>query len=194
MAVTIYTKTEKNEQSGKLYINGWLWFETSINVTPSREIIRSASGQSKARSIAANDTNIYCHQNAATEPNTDGNIKTSIFDDAETIYSGNGYIKSFTSETGFFTSNQDFDEHENLWTMHYVNKYVNLTSGYTPYMKVEFYKRDSSNNDTLLFSKEVSVGSIYISNGNNVDFAPTGSVTTSDRLRIRVYGGERAPA
>jgi len=199
MAVTIYTKTEVDEVIGKLYTNGWLGFETSINQTPYREEIRSASGQNKYRSLASNGIDIYCHIEAPTEPVGDGSIKTTDFattgSETDTEYSGNGIIKSFTSEAGFFTQNQNWDEHENLWTVHYQSKYANKTSGYIPYIQFRFYKRDSSNNDTLLFTEELSAGndSFYIASGMSADFAPGGSVLTTDRLRIEVYGNERLP-
>ena len=196
MAVVVYFKTEKDEVDSKLYTNGWLWFETSINNTPARETIRSASGQSKHRSLAAVDENIYCHIEAPTEPVGDGSIKTTDFvttgTETDTEYSGNGIIKSFTSETGFFSAVQNWDTHENLWIAHWTGRYANKTSGYSPYIQFRFYKRDASNNDTLLFTIEPSSLSTFaLANGYSTSFSPAGTVATTDRLRIEVYGNER---
>lgn len=196
MAATHYFKTEVNESTGKLYIGGWLWFNTSINQTPVVGAYRSGSQSTKWKSQPPLGTKIYCHIETPTEPAGDGQILTSTFDDSETEYSltGSGYIKSFTSEAGIFTADQDFSEHEALWRVYYNNKVINVTAGYNAYMQFQFYKRDSSNVDTLLFTAEVPQNSSYLGNGYSTTFSPTGSVATTDRLRIRVYGGERLPS
>jgi len=201
MAITNYFKTEKDYNTGKLTINGWLWFSTSINVTAVKKWYKTANGSQAYQSIAPATTNIYCHIEAPTEPSaTDGSILTTDFSttgsETDTEYSATGApvtIKSFTSETGFFTSDQDFDSYNSTWGINYNNKYINATPGYSPWMDFEFYKRDVSANDTLLFKTRMPQHTFYLGNGYTGTFSPSGEVSASDRLRIRVVGGESIP-
>lgn len=193
MAYTGYFKTEKNSGAKT---NGWLWLATYINQTPARTERRQATGSNHYiwDWSGASPLNIYCHQNAAPEPVSDGHILTSIFDDSETEYSGGvGYIKSFTSSSGIFTFNQNFALHPN-WTMYFTAKNSGVTPGYTGYFKAEVYKRNASNVDTLLFSSTYHpISIIYSAVGISEPLYPSGSVTTSDRLRIRIRMYEAAP-
>lgn len=192
MAYLGYTKTEKN--AGAKW-NGWLWLSTYINQNPIRTMRRQASGSQHFIREWPTDTKTYCHQDAAPEPVADGHVKTAIFDDAETEYSGAaGYIKSFTSSSGIFTFNQDLSI-QPQWTAYFTAKNTGLTSGYVGHFKLEVYKRNASNNDTLLFSSEYSpVPGVYPAAGLSLVLHPAGSVTTADRLRIRVYMHEAQPA
>lgn len=140
----------------------------------------------------------YLHDDAPTEPATDGLISSTVYGGPYVEYSvtGNppGYIKSFTSETGFFSSNQDFSKHYVKWKIKYFAKYSGtLDSGHTAFIKFEFYKRDSSNNDTFLFSVKDGISTLTPLDGTEQTFSPSGSVTTSDRLRIRVYISSEVP-
>lgn len=183
-------KTEKNA-AGKVL--GWFWIDTTINEDIIRTERRTYLGSNYV--LRTSDTTpIYCHQDAATEPVTDGNIKFTTFDDSETIYTGSGgYIKSFTSETSFFSSNQNFDASPIAWTIYWNGKVTGISPGYQGYIKFEFYKRNTSNVDTLLFSADTSCPGFYSVSGNTLNVVPAGSVTTADRLRIRVEMGERLP-
>jgi hypothetical protein len=196
MAYTGYFKTEKNV--GAKW-NGWLWLATYINKVPGRTIRRLSTGSTHYIWNWATVQNIYCHQNAADEPSGDGRILTSIFDDTETEYSGaEGYIKSFTSSdpTGanrLFTSNQDFSVHP-AWTVWFTAKNDGVSPGYQGVFRLEVYKRNTSNVDTFLFSSEYQpITSIYPSAGLSMPMYPSGTVTTSDRLRLRIYMYEALP-
>ena len=191
MAYTGYTKTEKN--AGAKW-NGWLWLRTYINQNPERTMRRQSSGSQHFIRDWTTEQKIYCHQNAAPEPVADGHIKTVIFDDAETEYSGGvGYIKSFTSSSGIFTSNQDLSI-QPQWTAYFTAKNTGLTSGYIGHFKLEIYKRNTSNNDTLLFSTTYyPIPTVYSAAGLSLVLSPAGTVTISDRLRIRVYMFEKLP-
>lgn len=192
MAYVGYFKTEMNVGAKS---NGWLWLETYINQTPTRTTkILYTGSQHFERNWGATQ-NIYCHQNAAPEPVTDGHILTSTFDDAETEYSGSaGYIKSFTSSSGFFAFDQDLAIHP-TWIAHFNAKNAGLTPGYIGNFKLEVYKRNTSNNDTLLFAATYNpVGTIYNAVGLSLTMYPDGTVTTSDRLRIRINMYESLPS
>jgi len=199
MAFTGYTKTEKNAAAKT---NGWLWVETCLNneptsgasgiIQPGIIMVPSAGG---APSV---DTNIYCHIEEPTEPAGDGSILLDVFDDAETEYSGSNYVKYFTSEAGFITVNQDYSDpiYENqYWTVHYNAKFSDVPSGYSSIFKVSFYKRDSDNNDTLMFEAFAQPGgtSLYNAIGLTCLANPYGwtgytdnNISTNDRLRIGV--------
>jgi len=192
MAYVGYTKTEKN--AGAKW-NGWLWLETYINVTPERTIRRLSTGSTQYIYDWTTVQNIYCHQNAAPEPVSDGHILTSVFDDAETEYSGSaGYIKSFTSSTGFFTFDQDLSLQPS-WTCYYNAKNTGVTAPAVGHFRLYVYKRNSSNVDTFLFSTVYyPITTLYLNSGYSLILNPTGTVTTSDRLRIRVFMFEQVPA
>ena len=136
--------------------------------------------------------NIYLHIEEPTEPAGDGSVLKEVFDDSETEYSGLGQIKFFTSEAGFFTKNQDLSD---TWTINFNCKYANKTSGYAPYIRFYFYKRDEDDNDTLLFStaKFESFTTLYSSTGYSMNVTASGTVATIDRLRILVYMSEALP-
>lgn len=191
MPYTGYFKTEKN--TGAKW-NGWLWLVTCINQIPGRTSRRMSTG-SEHFIWKWPTQNIYCHQDAPTEPSGDGQILTSTFDDAETEYSGAaGYIKSFTSETGFFSFNQDFSLHP-AWTAYFTVKHSGLAPNYIGYFDLEIYKRDASNVDTFLFAAEyIPTGTIYPAAGLSMPLYPTGAVTTDDRLRVRVKMAQRLPS
>jgi len=190
MAYVGYFKTEKNSGAKS---NGWLWLDTTINVDPDRITRQLATGSIQFTRDWGSQ-NIYCHQNAAPEPVSDGHILTSTFDDLETTYSGaTGYIKSFTSSTGFFTKDVDLGVCPE-WTIYFNAKNTGVDRGYIGYITFEFYKRNALNNDTFLFSVEYNpITSFYSFIGYTVNVQPTGSVTTSDRLRIRVKMGQKVP-
>jgi hypothetical protein len=191
MAYTGYFKTEKNLAAK---INGWLWLTTYLNAPPSRIATKQATGSKHYRWVWW-PVFIYCHQETPTEPVTDGQILTMSFDDAETEYSGSvGYIKSFTSETGFITRNQDLLIQPN-WTVYFNAKNTDVAPGYQGYFKVEIYKRNSSNVDTLLCSAQYApITTLYSGTGITLTLIPSGNITTSDRLRIRIAMGEQLPA
>jgi len=194
MAATLNLRTD--QPPTKLYPDGHTKVMTSINQAAVPSFIRSGSGSLKNQSIAPLSTSIYLHAAAPTEPAGDGSVNTTDFTGlSATLYSvaAGNYIKSFTSEAGFFTSDIDFSVHEVKWNLTYSAYYTGTpTAGYTPYIRFYFYKRDSSNNDTLLFDIKPSISTLV--SEQSYTFLPTGSVTTSDRLRIRVYGGEQAPS
>lgn len=182
----------------KLSSTGWLIIDTTINQDTLRTQYPQANHSRQYRWVTPNLNRIYCHVEAPTEPAGDGSILTSDFDavgsQTDTEYSGNGFIKYFTSEAGFFDSDQDFGETETKWIIYYVSKYANSTEGYSPWIRFHFYKRDINNNDTELFNVEGGVNSFYLGNGQSISLTPSGSVTTDDRLRIGVEGGERVPS
>jgi hypothetical protein len=170
---------------------------TSINVTPVCHHTPSMM-HFQTRQMRSQATQyIYLHSEAATEPASDKSIKTSDFTgEAEDTYSAvcdGSTAYSATTETSFFTEDTDFSTHNTIWTITYVAYYTGTpTTGYKPYMTLTFYKRDTSNNDTLLFSKDIDLGTL--SNEATATITnETGSVTTSDRLRIIVTMHERAP-
>ena len=192
MSFTGYIKTEKN--LGAKW-NGWLWLTTTINA--SIDIIQhQCNGSCHYRRDIASDTgeNIYCHSEAAPEPITDGEIRTSIFDSAEIEYSGGaGIIKSFTSATSFFDTDQDLGEAGEDWTIYYNAKVFDVPPGNTGWMAWSFYKRDTDDNDTLLWFKTVfSIALAYTISGRSTTTTPIGTVTTADRLRIVVSTGYQA--
>lgn len=139
---------------------------------------------------------IYLHQNAPTEPAGDGSIKTIVFDDAETEYSGEatgeGFVKRFTSEAGFFTANQTLS---GTWTIYYNAKVANVTDSYQAYIQFGFHKRDADNNDTYLFvsPKYRTIGTFYSVTGYESTFTASGTVASTDRLRITVVVNEDIP-
>jgi len=194
MASTGYLKTQ--QLPSKFYPYGDTWVKTSINGDVKRFFYPSMMPLVVGAEFIDTNTSIYLHAAAPTEPAGDGSINETDFTGESVVaYSGapTSYIKSFTSELGIFTSNQDFSSPATSWTIHYIVYYTGTpTPGYTPKMKIEFYKRNSSNADTFLFSKEVGVS--ILSNECTVNVTPTGTVTTSDRLRIRFYYWEAIPA
>uniref|UniRef100_A0A6H1ZNZ2 Uncharacterized protein n=1 Tax=viral metagenome TaxID=1070528 RepID=A0A6H1ZNZ2_9ZZZZ len=149
-------------------------------------------------------TNIYLHQEAPTEPSGDGSILLTTFNDIETEYSGTGYLKSFTSETGIFDFDQDLGANaEDLWTIHFNAKTIDVPVGETAFIRFEFYKRDSSNNDTVMFTPEyiTGIGTFYSAVGLTLSVYPYDwkdyydtTVDTTDRLRCRVYASSRIPS
>lgn len=192
MAYIGYFKTEKNP--GAKW-NGWLWLQTYINMTPIRTIRQLSTGSIVYMRTWTSVQNVYCHSETPTEPVTDGQILTSVFDDAEIEYNGPaGYIYSFTSETGFITANQDLSV-QPAWIAYFTAKNLNVSSGYTGHFSLEIYKRNSSNNDTLLFSSTyVGVPGVYPAAGLTMSLTPTGTIITTDRLRIRIYMYEAIPS
>ena len=180
----------------KFFSNGDSWLLTSINGITDRVYYPSMMPLVVGMEFISKDTSLYLHAAAPTEPVGDGSINTTDFTGESAVtYSGapGGYIKSFTSESGIFTSNQDFSSPPTNWTLYYIAYYTGTpASGRTPALKFEFYKRNSSNVDTLLFSKEVNLSNL--SNERTVSVTPTGTVTTSDRLRIRIYYWEKIPS
>jgi hypothetical protein len=191
MAYTGYFKTEKNV--GAKW-NGWLWLETYINQSPNRKTILLTTGSQHFERAWDSTTDIYCHKNAAPEPVTDGHIKTTVFDEVEQEWSGSaGYIHSFTSSSGIFTTNQDLSLQPN-WTVYWNARNTGVSPGYSGHFKVEVHKRNVSNKDTLLFaSTHQGVLGIYSGIGYAMTMSPAGTVTTSDRLRIRVFMHEAIP-
>ena len=189
MAFVGYTKTERNPLA---LVKGWLWISTTINT--GTDIIQHYCNGSMhyRREVVGEGINIYCHDDAAPEPITDGEIRTSVFDDAEVEYSGPaGVIHSFTSAGSFFS----FDQSMNVgsdWTIYYNAKVSGVTGGWTPFIIFSFYKRDTGDNDTFLWSQRAHVGTLYNIFGLDVDTTPVGSVTTADRLRIRVTMSQEA--
>jgi len=201
MAFTGYFKTEQNVAAK---CNGWLWVETPLNneaTAGSSGIIQNNShiivpGEGSAPAV---DTNIYCHQEEPTEPSGDGSILLDVFDDSETEYSGSGYVKYFTSEEGFITVNQDYSEaiwDGVIWTVHYNARFIDVPSGYSPIFRASFYKRDSDNNDTLMFQAFIQPGGIsfysvvgltcYAEPYNWTGYTDN-AITTDDRLRIGIF-------
>lgn len=135
-------------------------------------------------------TNIYCHIEAAPEPASDGTITSGSFDASETEYSGgSGVIKGFTSSGSFFLYDQPLAVGED-WTIYYNAKVFDVPVDNIGTMTWAFYKRDTDDNDTFLWSTTVTnIGTIYGLTGLTVTTAPTGTVTTTDRLRITVSTG-----
>lgn len=190
MAFVGYFKTEKNLAAK---VNGWMWLKHYLNSSPSRICTCQATGSKHYRWVWWQNY-LYCHQETPTEPITDGQILSSSFDDAETEYSGAaGYIHSFTSESGFITINQDLAQQPE-WTLYYNAKCSGTRPGYVGFFIIEIYKRNSSNVDTLLCAAETLVGTAYSAVGLTLLITPSGSITTSDRLRIRISMGERLPS
>jgi hypothetical protein len=190
MAYIGYFKTEKNVAAKS---NGWLWLEAYFNTDNAKTMRKSAWGSQDIRRIVS-PTNIYCHQNAAPEPVTDGHILTSVFDDSETEYSGSGYIKSFTSSSGIFTRNHSLDIYNADWICHFNAKNTGVSSNNVGVFGVEVYKRDTSNNDTLLGLAEYEgIQILYSVSGLSMIVPVAGDVTTLDRLRIRIYMSQRLP-
>jgi len=136
---------------------------------------------------------IYCHDDAAPEPVTDGLISSGSFVGAEVEYSGGaGVIHSFTSSGSFFSFDQGLNVNGD-WTIYYNAKATGVGSGYVAYITFEFYKRDTNDNDTHLWSQTVrAIGGLYSPTGYTIATSPTGTVTTNDRLRIRVTMGQEA--
>lgn len=189
MAYVGFFKSEKNKVG---LSDGWLWLSTTINQDADL-LIKGSAGNTHYDFEVQGSTNIYCHDEAATEPITDGNITTSVFDVSEVEYSGPaGTIHNFTSETGFFTADQTLNL-GTVWTIYYNAKASGVDLGFTATITWTFYKRDTGDNDTELWSKTVvGVGALYGFAGLNTTTIPQGMVTTDDRLRIEVSMGQQA--
>lgn len=171
---------------------GWTWLSTTINAAT--DVIQyQCNGSTHYHQDISNGENIYCHDDAASEPVTDGLISSGPFVGSEVEYSGvAGVIHSFTSLGSFFSSDQNLSLGDN-WTIYYNARVTGVDSGYTAFIAFSFYKRDISNNDTFLWSKIVrGISGFYNSSGLTTTTTPAGSVTTSDRLRIRVSMGQEA--
>ena len=195
MAFTGYTKTEQNVTTTKGAKSGWLIVDTTINQAVIFKQICTGMRSTKNSAVTPTYNRVYCHLETPTEPAGDGQILTSVFDDAETEYSGGaGYIKSFTSEAGIFTANQNFGSSETLWIIYYNAKGALIDEGYAAWIQFEFYKRNTSNVDTSLFNVKVDMDEFYSVTGYSTTVAPSGTVTTDDRLRIRVKVGESLSA
>lgn len=143
-------------------------------------------------------TTIYMQSEAATEPAGDKLLNETTWSGPSAEYSASGdppgYIVSFTTDTGFFDADTDFDDHNASWTISYFARYTGTPpSGTTPYTHIEFYKRDESNTDTLLFSVKGGCASILVSEPYQITVTPTGTVATTDRLRIRIYISAAVP-
>ena len=195
MAYNIYWYSEKVKG---LRNDDWCRIDTSINNTPIL-LRHNISPQVYTEELCAEvDKPIYMHDEAATEPVTDESVNTTDFTgETEDTYStaSTGYIKSWTSETGFFTSNQNFDDHNNEWVINYNNKYDGTPPvGQNLGITLEFYKRNAANSDTLLFSKDLSISIFKSVTGYSTTVHPTGSVLTTDRLRIRVLATTEVPS
>ena len=190
VAFTGYFKTERNPSAP--IVNGWQWLDTTINQIP--DIIQyQCNGSIHYRRELLGNTEIYCHDDAAPEPVTDGLISSGPFVGSEVVYSGPiGILHSFTSAGSFFSFDQGLDV-DGDWTIYYNAKATGVDSGYTAFIIFAFYKRDTNNNDTHLWSHTVrAIGGLYSPTGYTVATSPTGTVTTNDRLRIRVTMGQEA--
>lgn len=184
MAFVGFFKSEKNPAG---LAKGWTWLDTTINA-PVDLLQHQCNGSVHYRREAAGaGANIYCHDEAAPEPIADGEIRTSIFDASEVEYSGPaGVIHSFTSSGSFFTSDQDLNI-DGDWTIYYNAKATGTPVDNTATITFAFYKRDTDDNDTFLWNKTVlGIGTFYGFAGSTVVTTPVGSVTTDDRLRVRV--------
>lgn len=197
MAWTGYFRTE--QIPSKMWPKGHTFVLTSIN-QPIQLIQRPSLFTlmvSTRHSSADAAQNIYLHDDAPTEPVGDGSITMLIYGGPAVEYSATGdppgYIKSFTSEAGFFSVNQNFSDHNTLWTITYAGRYAGAPPpGSVPYIRFEFYKRSALNVDTLLFKTlDLPIG-LIISETTRT-FVPSGSVTVADRLRIRVYVSSKIP-
>jgi len=109
MAFTHYHKTEKAKVTTKLGTEGWCTILTTINNPLISSLDRTVNKSMNYENSRDADYQIYNHAHAPTEPTGDGAVVDYVFTGTETIYSkvGSGTIKSFTSETGFFTEDQD---------------------------------------------------------------------------------------
>lgn len=190
MAFVGYFKTEKNA-FGPL-IKGWQWINTTINQDP--DIIQyQCNGSVHYRRELTGSVDIFCHDDAAPEPVTDGLIAAGPFVGSEVEYSGGpGVIHSFTSAGSFFSFNQNLNI-DGDWTIYYNAKAAGVDDGYTAFITFAFYKRDTDDNDTLLWSEKIrGVSALYSPAGYTFVTTPAGAVTTDDRLRIRVSMGQEA--
>lgn len=170
---------------------------TDINGTPNvMRDNKSLVGTKRIRMSGTAGRILYLKDASPTEPTTDGSISftdfTSLFRVQYTTSSSPSFIKSFTSEAGIFTSNQTFSAVWNIWYQAYA---TGVAVGLTPSITFKFYKRNTSNSDTLLFqSLKTSIPSAPTLQRFNLNINSMGSVTTSDRLRIRVEVEESLPS
>jgi len=193
MAITSTFYTEKTAGAKN---NPWFVIDTGINQPISVSTRRLATGSNKIIRTVENQTSLYGDSDAATEPVTDDLLTTTAFGGPEATYtgSGNDYVISFTTDTGFFTSDQNLGACPCDWVIYWNGKITGVDSGYSGKIKFEFYKRDGSNNDTFLFSTETLCGGFKTVSGNTLSVTPIGNVTTSDRLRVRVYMFQTLPS
>lgn len=191
MAFSGYFYTEKVKGARN---DAWTFCGTTINGTLGNIILDSSIGSIRYLRSVGLVTDIYLYSTEPTEPAGDGLISLTEFSGTvEDAYSGadGEIVKSFTSEAGFFTSNQNFGQQEDTWVIHYNCKSVDIDAGYNGYIQFFFYKRDTDNNDTLLFSSNKFSSTIFKSqSGYNNTVIITGSVATTDRLRIKVKVGQ----
>ena len=193
MVSTINFSTE--QVASKLYPNGHCKINTSINNSLTTNTYSTVLGFELRRTFSMLGTLIYLQSEAATEPVSDDLLNFTVWNGPAVTYSvtAGNYVMSWTSDTGFFSVDTNFSEHDVKWIIYYLAWYTGTPqSGYTPVISFEFYKRDTANNDTLLF-KTSNIGVTTLLNASTFSVAPTGSVTTSDRLRIRVKSAEVIP-
>lgn len=175
--------------------NRYTWSDSSINGSPTVITDRkSLVGCKRLRISGSAGINFYLKDASPTEPTTDGTVSLTDFSGMSVknyTATSSGYIKSFTSEAGIFTTNQTLS---GVWNFTFQGKVSGLTPGFSGFIKFEFYKRDTSNIDTLLFGFEEPLPLFPPVFGKTLNISASGSVLTTDRLRIRVHVSERLPS
>jgi hypothetical protein len=124
-------------------------------------------------------------------------LNTTTWDGGEVEYSGTDTavpIYSCITASGVFTSDQDFAEHQTEWVLHYMGKYADKPVGENAYLYFKFYKVASDDTETYLFQMRGGILSLYSVDWYSTTVMPTGSVTTSDRLCIKVFFGSEVPS
>jgi len=193
MVFTGYFKTEQ-VSGGK--VTGWSDVDTSINQPVTKVIISSLILGQMKNTEAAIGTTIYMQNEASDLGGVYKILNTTIWGGPDTAYSGTDTavpIYVCASAATIFTSDQDFSEHNVLWTVDYNGKADEIDEGYNAFLDFKFYKRDAGGTETFLFTIRGTISDFYEISAMQVTGYPAGSVATTDRLVIKVYFGEVLP-
>jgi len=199
MVFTGYFKTEKSASKTP----GWTSVDTSIDEALHMNFYNNnpAIGGYQQTYVDGLGVTLYMHN----EDDGDTSYKvlsTSTWDDSDTAYSGTDtatpLYSAITELVGgvgtIFTSNQDFDDHAIDWIVTFNAKATDPPIGEVSFLEFKFYKVATDDTETLLFTAQEGVSTLYGFSPLTASIRASGSVTTDDRLLIKVFFGSAPPA
>lgn len=193
MIFTGYFKTEN------LFVGSNKFTFTNTSINPSSTVKNrylTLNGELDNEFVDSLDTTLY-FQNE-DDPDTSYKVlNTTASDGSEVEYSGTDTstpIYSAITDDTIFTSNQNFGDHQINWEIKYMGKATGIPRGENAHLDFKFYKVNSSDVETLLFTLRGNISEFYYINAFTATGIPSGSVTTTDRLLIKVFFGSSLPS
>lgn len=176
-----------------------LWIDNSIDTTVTNNCYEDSTmiiGRSCSEAGLLDGDRLYCQNEDDSDADNDYKLmNTTASNGPVAEYSSTSTstpIYEAITNSSPFGSNQDLSKHNVKWKVSHQSKVANVPVGETAFMQFKFYKVDSSDNETLLFTIEDSVGTFY--GVSTAEGFPSGSVTTSDRLCMKVFHTSRTPS